>query len=47
MDLGFIINQLANTTSTAEEVQIAKGKYKVITNWREAKQHIKWQLKKQ
>lgn len=47
MDLGFIINQLANTTSTAEEVQIAKGKYKVITNWQEAKQHIKWQLKRQ
>ena len=46
MDLGFIINQLANTISTAEEVQIAKGKYKVITNWREAKQHIRWQLKR-
>jgi hypothetical protein len=47
MDLGFIINQLAITASTDEEVQIAKGKNKVITNWAEVKQQIKWQLKKQ
>ena len=46
MDLGFIINQLPHTTSTSEEVHIAKGKYKVLTKWSDLKREIAWQLKK-
>lgn len=41
MDLGFIIKQLPTADHFTEEVQIAKGKYKVITNWREAKEQIR------
>jgi hypothetical protein len=41
MDLGFIIKQLPIADHFTEEVQIAKGKYKVITNWREAKEQIR------
>jgi len=46
MNLGFIIEQLPTADHLTEEVQIAKGKYKVITTWREAKEQIKW-LKKE
>lgn len=42
MDLGFIIKQLPTADHLTEEVQIAKGRYKLITTWKEAKAHIKW-----
>jgi hypothetical protein len=41
MNLGFIIEQLPYADHLTEDVQIAKGKYKVITNWREAKEQIR------
>lgn len=40
MNLGFIIEQLPYADHLTEEVQIAKGKYKIITTWKEAKQQI-------
>ncbi len=46
MNLGFIIEQLPFADHFTEEVQIAKGKYKVITTWREAKEQLQW-LKKE
>ena len=46
MDLGFIINTLPKAEGTSPEVRMAKGEYKVITNWKEAKEQILWQLKK-
>ena len=42
MNLGFIIKQLPYADHFTEEVQIAKGKYKMITTWKEAKAHIEW-----
>jgi hypothetical protein len=45
MNLGFIIEHLPYADHFTEEVKIAKGKYKVITTWLEAKEQIKW-LKK-
>lgn len=47
MNLGFIINQLPQVEATSEELQVAKGKYKVITKWSEAKEQIRWLLRKQ
>jgi hypothetical protein len=32
---------------TSEAVDIAKGKYKIPENFKELKQQIKWQLKRQ
>jgi len=46
IDLGFIIEQLPKADLTTEDILIAKGKHKMITNWSEAKQQIKWQLRK-
>ena len=43
MNLGFIIEQLPYADHLTEEVQIAKGKYKMVTTWREAKEQIQWQ----
>jgi len=40
MNLGFIIEQLPYADHFTEEVHIAKGKYKMITTWKEAKQQI-------
>lgn len=40
MDLGFIIEQLPYADHLTEEVQIAKGKHKMVTTWKEAKQQI-------
>lgn len=42
MNLGFIIEQLPYADHLTEEVHIAKGKYKMVTTWREAKEQIKW-----
>jgi len=46
MDLKFIIEQLPYADHITEDVLIAKGKHKMVTNWKEAKQHIKWLLKR-
>ena len=32
---------------TSDAIDIAKGKYKLPTNYKEFKQAVKWQLKKQ
>ena len=40
MNLGFIIEQLPYADHFTEEVHIAKGKYKMITTWKEAKEQI-------
>ena len=42
MNLGFIIEQLPYADHLTEEVQIAKGKYKMVSTWKEAKDQIKW-----
>ena len=42
MDLKFIIEQLPYADHLTEDVIVAKGKHKMITNWKEAKQQIKW-----
>lgn len=46
MDLGFIISMLPKAEPESPEVRIARGEYKMITNWKEAKQQIQWQLRK-
>jgi len=46
IDLGFIIEQLPKADQLTDEILIARGKHKMITNWSEAKQQIKWQLRK-
>ncbi len=46
IDLGFIIEQLPKADQLTGDMLIAKGKHKMITNWSEAKQQIKWQLRK-
>jgi hypothetical protein len=42
MDLKFIIEQLPYADHLTEDVLVAKGKHKMITSWKEGKQHIKW-----
>lgn len=46
MDLGFIINALPKAEATSPEVRVAKGEYKILTSWAEAKQQIKWLLRR-
>lgn len=46
MDLGFIIEQLKKTGSPDQDMMIAKGEWKIITKWSEAKQQIKWRLRR-
>jgi hypothetical protein len=46
MDLGFIIEQLHKTKATDQDLRIAKGEWKVLTKWSEAKEQIRWQLRK-
>ena len=46
MDLGFIIEQLPNHSATDQDMRIAKGQWKILTKWSEAKEQIKWQLRK-
>jgi len=42
MNLKFIIEQLPYADHLTEDVLVAKGKHKKVTNWQEAKTHIKW-----
>ena len=46
MDLGFIIEQLQKTEATNQDLRIAKGEWKILTKWSEAKEQIRWQLRK-
>ena len=46
MDLGFIIEQLQKTEPNDQDLRIAKGEWKIITKWSEAKEQIRWQLRK-
>jgi hypothetical protein len=42
MDLGFIINELRKTELVTEDIKIAQGEWKLVTSWRQLKQHIRW-----
>ena len=42
MDLGFIIEQLQKTEATNQDLRIAKGEWKIMTKWSEAKEQIRW-----
>jgi hypothetical protein len=46
MDLGFIIEQLQKVDAIDQDLRIAKGEWKILTKWSEAKEQIRWQLKK-
>jgi hypothetical protein len=46
MDLGFIIEQLQRTEAIDQDMMIAKGEWKIITKWSEAKEQIRCQLRK-
>lgn len=46
MNLGFIIEQLHKTEPVNQDLRIAKGEWKIITKWSEAKEQIRWQLRK-
>ena len=46
MDLGFIIERLAKEDATDQDMRIAKGEWKILTKWSEAKEQIRWLLRK-
>ena len=46
MQLDFIIEQLSIQEATNQDLMIAKGKWKILTKWSEAKEQIGWQLRK-
>ncbi len=46
MDLGFIIEQLQRVEAIDQDMMIAKGEWKILTKWSEAKQQIQWRLRK-
>ena len=46
MDLGFIIEQLQLQKAIDQDMMIAKGQWKILTKWSEAKEQIGWQLRK-
>ena len=46
MDLGFIIEQLQRNDATDQDMRIAKGQWKILTKWSEAKEQIGWQSRK-
>lgn len=49
MNLGFLINALKDPNyGVAEEIEIAKGKYHIITDWKQGKEQIKrlWRSRK-
>ncbi len=46
MELGFIIEQLQKTDAIDQDMSIAKGEWKIITKWSEAKEQIRCQLRK-
>lgn len=46
MDLGFIIEQLQNNKAIDQDMMIAKGEWKILTKWSEAKEQIRWRSRK-
>lgn len=46
MDLGFIIEQLQRNDAIDQDMRIAKGEWKILTKWSEAKEQIRWQSRK-
>ena len=42
MDLGFIIEQLQKVDAIDQDLRIAKGEWKILTEWKDAKEQIKW-----
>ena len=46
MDLAFIIEQLQKSEAMDQDMMIAKGEWKIITKWSEAKEQIRCQLRK-
>jgi len=46
MNLGFIIEQLRKSEAIDQDMRIAKGQWKILTKWSEAKEQIGWQLRK-
>lgn len=46
MQLGFIIDQLRKADEIDQDMAIAKGEWKLISKWSEAKEQIKWLLRK-
>lgn len=46
MDLGFIIEQLQRNDAIDQDMMIAKGQWKILTKWSEAKEQIGWQSRK-
>ena len=46
MDLGFIIEQLQKQEATDQDWMIAKGEWKILNKWSEAKEQIRWRLRK-
>lgn len=46
MDLGFIIEQLTKVENPDQDMMIAKGEWKILTKWSEAKEQIGWLLRK-
>ena len=46
MQLDFIIEQLSIQEATNQDLMIAKGKWKILSKWSEAKEQIGWQLRK-
>lgn len=46
MDLGFIIEQLPKQEAIDQDMMIAKGQWKIITEWSEAKEQVRWLLKR-
>ena len=46
MDLGFIIEQLQKQEAIDQDLMIAKGEWKILNKWSEAKEQIRWRLRK-
>jgi len=46
MQLDFIIEQLRIQEATNQDLMIAKGEWKIITKWSEAKEQIRCQLRR-
>jgi hypothetical protein len=46
MQLDFIIEQLRIQEATNQDLMIAKGQWKIITKWSEAKEQIRCQLRR-
>ena len=46
MELDFIIEQLSIQEATNQDLMIAKGQWKILNKWSEAKEQIRWQLRR-